>query len=125
MKNYIDGYAFPIQEKHVDKYKRIAEEIAEIWKEHGAIAYCEYVGENLKMEGIPTFPEMLNTSIDETVIFGWIEFESKEARDLAHKLVANDKRMTELVSPLMDPSQLIFNAKRMVFGGFQSLIESR
>ena len=48
--HYIDGFVFPIQRKHLNEYKKTAEKIAEIWKEYGALAYFEYVGEDLKLE---------------------------------------------------------------------------
>lgn len=122
MKKYIDGYAFPILSIHIDEYKRIAQSVADIWKEYGALTYVECVGKDLHFEGTRTFPEVLNSQEGETVIFGWITFESKETRDRAHKLVATDSRMTDLVAPVMDKDRMIFDARKMVYGGFQSLI---
>ncbi len=123
MPNYIDGYVFPILQENLDAYKSAAEKIAAIWKEHGALSYSEYVSDGLAMDGIPSFHSLLETKANETVVFGWIVFESREARDLAHERVSADKRMTALAAPLMDSSRLIFDASKMVFGGFQSLIK--
>jgi len=39
MANYIDGFALPIPKTHLDQYRRVARTVAEIWKEHGALAY--------------------------------------------------------------------------------------
>lgn len=122
MNNYIDGYAFPLAQKHLTQYKAAAEDIAHIWKEHGALAYIENVSDGETMDGLPTFPNLLTAKPDETIIFGWIIFESKEARNLAHERVAADPRMATLVAPLMNPSSLIFDVSRMVFGGFTSLV---
>ena len=102
----------------------MAEKVAEIWKEYGALAYFEYVGEDLKMEGTRSFPELVDAKEDEAIVFGWVVFESREARDLANERVPADPRMTDLVAPLTDPSRLIFNANRMVYGGFQPLVQS-
>jgi len=33
MANYIDGFIHPIPKTHLDTYKLVAEEVAEIWKE--------------------------------------------------------------------------------------------
>ena len=122
MTNYIDGYVFPIERVHLDKYKKAADAIAKIWKEHGALAYFEYVSDDFKMEGISSFSKLLRTSEDESVVFGWILFESQQVRDMAHEKVAADSRMDDLVRPLMDPSNMIFDAQEMVYGGFASLI---
>jgi len=122
MANYIDGYVFPVKSIHLNEYKAAAKPIAEIWKEHGALAYFEYVGDDLKMEAIRSFPECLGTKEGETIVFGWIVFESREVRDEAHQKVAADSRMEELIRPLTDPSDMIFDAKHMVYGGFKPLI---
>ncbi|WP_109435346.1 DUF1428 domain-containing protein [Aquimarina sp. AU119] len=123
MTNYIDGFALPIPQNHLDEYKHVAETVAKIWKEHGALAYFEYVGEDLMFEGTRTFPELLDAKEDEVIVFGWVVFDSKATRDLANQKVAKDPRMNNLISPLTDPSKMIFDAKRMVYGGFQPLVQ--
>lgn len=122
MENYIDGFVFPIPKIHLEKYKEIATSVAQIWKEHGAIAYHEYVGDDMHLEGTRSFTEVVHASADEVVIFGWVVFVSKETRDLANKNVPNDPRMHDLVAPLVDPSKMIFDASRMIYGGFKPLV---
>ena len=122
MANYIDGFTLPIPRDHLDEYKRVAGAVAKIWKEHGAIAYFEYVGEDLKLEGTRSFPDALGAKEEEVIIFGWVVFDSKPTRDLVNKRVAEDPRMIDLVAPITDPSKIIFDAKRVVYGGFESLV---
>lgn len=122
MANYIDGFVLPIPKNHLNEYKRVAEKVAEIWKEYGALAYHEYVGEDLKLEGTRSFPEFVNAKEDEAIVFGWVVFDSKATRDLANQQVPSDPRMVDLVAPLMDPSRVIFDAERMVYGGFEPLV---
>ncbi|MGN8224124.1 DUF1428 domain-containing protein [Gracilimonas sp. BCB1] len=124
MTHYIDGFVFPVPQKHLNDYKSVAEKVAEIWKEYGALAYFEFVEEDLKVEGTRSFTELVDLKEDEVIVFGWVLFPSKETRDLANKQVPNDPRMAELVGPLTDPERLIFDAERMVYGGFQSLVQS-
>lgn len=123
MTNYIDGFILPIPRIHLDEYKSVAEKVAEIWKEHGALAYFEYVGEELKLEGTRSFIEVVDLKEDEVIVFGWVLFPSKEVRDLANKLVPKDSRMTVLVTPLTESTRLVFDASRMVYGGFQPLVQ--
>lgn len=125
MKNYIDGFVFPLPRIYLDEYKRVAESVAEIWKEYGAIAYFEYVGDDLVLEGTKSFIETVDAKEDEEIILGWVAFHSKEIRDLANKKVPADPRMAALVAPLTDSKKLIFNAGRMVYGGFQPLVQSK
>jgi len=122
MSNYIDGFVLPIPTKYLVDYAKVAESVAAIWKEHGAIDYHEYVGDDLHLEGTRSFVDAVDAEEDEALIFGWVVFESKVARDLANERVAADPRMVELVQPLTDPSRMIFSADRMAFGGFRKLV---
>lgn len=124
MTNYIDGFVLPIPQIYLDEYKKVAEKVAEIWKEYGAIAYFEFIGDDLTLEGIKSFIETVDSKEDEEIIFGWVVFPSKEIRDSANKKVPTDQRMTELVTPLTNPEKLIFDASRMVYGGFKPLVQS-
>ena len=120
MSNYIDGFVLPIPRDRLDDYQRVAEKVADIWKEHGAIDYFEYVGDDLNREGTLSFSEIVAAKENEVIIFGWVVFESREARDLANEKVATDPRMIDLIDPLIDPSSPIFDAERMAYGGFKS-----
>ena len=122
MKSYIDGFVLPIPLKHLDRYQKAAEKIAEIWKEYGALSYREYVGDSMTLEGTRSFIDATVAKEDEVVIFGWVEFESREARDLANEKVPLDPRMKDIVAPLLDAEDLIFNAERMVYGGFKPIV---
>ncbi len=122
MHNYIDGFALPIPSAELDNYKKVAEQVAQIWREHGALSYNEYVLDDTTLEGTRSFLELANAQEDESIIFGWVAFESRAARDKANALVAADPRMVDLVAPLTDPARLIFEAGRMFFGGFRALV---
>jgi uncharacterized protein YbaA (DUF1428 family) len=123
MENYIDGFVLPVPRIHLNEYKSVAEKVAKIWKEYGALAYFEYVGEDLKLEGTRSFIEVVDLKEDEVIVFGWVLFPSKETRDLANKQVPKDLRMIKLVTPLTESTKLIFDASRMVYGGFQPIVQ--
>ena len=120
--NYIDGFVFPIQRKHLNEYKKTALKIAEIWKEYGALADFEYVGEELQLEGTRSFIEAVELKKDELVVFGWVLFSSKKARDLTNKQVPNDPRIKALMVALTSIDRLIFDASKMNYGGFHEFI---
>ncbi len=124
MAHYIDGFVLPIPGDRLNEYRRVVETVAEIWKEHGALDYLEYVGDDLSLEGTRSFTDLLGAKANEAIVFGWVVFESRKARDLANEKVAADPRMAELIAPLMDPSKPVFDAKRMAFGGFRPLVRS-
>ncbi len=123
MANYIDGFILPIPKAHLDEYRKVAKQVAEIWKEYGAIAYFEFQGDDMSLEGTRSFLEAAEVKDDEEIIFGWVLFPSKEVRDSANEKVPNDPRMAEIVAPLTNVDRLIFDAERMVYGGFKALVE--
>lgn len=120
MPHYIDGFVLPIPPERLDDYRQLVEKVAEIWKEHGALDYREYVGDDMTLEGTRSFPDLLAATEDEVITFGWVAFESREARDLVNKKVAADPRMAELMASLNTG----FDAARMGYGGFRPLVES-
>lgn len=124
MTDYIDGFVLPVPCDQLKTYREVVEKVAEIWKEHGALSYSEYVIDDSSLEGTRSFADVVYAKEDEAVIFGWVSFESREARDLANKRVAADPRMTDLINPLTHTSRPIFDAERMIYGGFRSLVQS-
>ena len=120
MSHYVDGFVHPIPRDRLEEYKRLVAAVAEIWKEHGALDYWECVGDDLHLEGTRSFIDLVAAKEDEIILFGWVVFESREARDLANEKVAVDPRMGEL----MAAADIGFDAQRMAYGGFQSFISS-
>mgnify|MGYP006156648019 CR=1 FL=1 len=118
--NYIDGFAFPISRHRLSEYTHMAETVAEIWKQHGALDYCEFVGDDMTLEGTRTFTDALKATEHEVVVFGWVVFDSRESRDLVNQKVASDPRMTDLI----ELSNSGFNAERMAYAGFKPLVRS-
>ena len=120
MTDYVDGFVLPIPRGRLQDYRRLVAAIAEIWREHGALEYREYVGDDLTLEGTRSFTDLTGATEADAIVFGWVVFESREARDLANEKVASDPRVAELMSA----SDAGFDAARMVYGGFRRLVQS-
>lgn len=118
MSHYIDGFAHPIPRDKLDNYKNLVSEVAKVWKEHGALDYFESIGDDMHLEGTLSFVDAVGAKEDEVVLFGWVVFESKEARDLANAKVPTDSRMADL----MGQYDTGFDPQRMAYGGFQTFI---
>ncbi len=119
MTDYIDGFVFPIPHADLSEYQRMAKAVAAIWREHGALDYQEYVGDDMTLAGTRTFMDATAAKADEAIVFGWVSFASREARDQANKKVAADPRM----ETIMESVDVGFDAERMVYGGFKPLVE--
>ena len=122
MTPYIDGFVFPISSKRISEYKQVAQAVAKKYYHYGAIEYREFQGDDLMREGTLPFPAMTDANSDETIIFGWIAFESRESRDHINTQIESDPEMADIVGPLMNPENPIFNPLRMAYGGFRPLV---
>jgi uncharacterized protein YbaA (DUF1428 family) len=118
LEKYVDGFLIPIAKDKVSEYREIAQKAGEVWKEHGALEYYECVGDDLDNEGMVSFKKAADTSEEETVIFSWIVFESREHRDRVNAIVMNDSRIKEMMETGPEP----FDYKRMAYGGFKTLV---
>lgn len=122
MSHYIDGFVLPVPRESLAIYQQAVAKVAEIWKEYGALEYSETVADDLSLEGVASFVEAAKAQQDEVIIFGWVRFASRQARDEANKKVAADPRMAQLIEPLIEGAKPIFNAKRMLYAGFRPLL---
>ncbi len=118
MSHYIDGFVLPIPRKHLDAYKRLAKSVADVWADYGALDYREYVGDDMMLQGTRSFTDCVDASASDIVIFGWVKFESREARDIANAKVPNDPRMADIIAL----SNSGFDASKMIYGGFRPLV---
>jgi uncharacterized protein YbaA (DUF1428 family) len=120
MGKYVDGFVIPIAKGNIEQYTEIAQKAGEIWKECGALEFYECAGDDLEVENMLSFKKIADASEEETVIFSWIVFESREHRDKVNAAVMEDARMKEM----MGSSELKpFDYKRMAYGGFKTLVE--
>ena len=118
---YVDGYVLPVPKKNIQAYRRIAQQAAKLWLEHGALDYKECVGDDLGTKmGVP-FPKHVKAKTGETVIFAYIVFKSRAHRDRVNAKVMKDPRINDMC----DPKDMPFDCKRMVYGGFKVLVNGK
>lgn len=118
MERYVDGFLIPIARDRVSKYREIAQKAGEVWKELGALEYYECIGDDLDIEEMVSFKKAAGASENETVVFSWIIFESREHRDRVNAAVMNDPR----IKKMMDSVPELFDYRRMAYGGFKTLV---
>ncbi len=116
---YVDGFVVPVPRKNVQAYRRMARKAGKIWKELGALDYIECVGDDVKPGKLTSFPQSVKLKPDEVVVFSWIVYKSRAHRDRVNKKVIADPRLASM----MDPKTIPFDSKRMIYGGFKTLVE--
>lgn len=119
MAQYVDGFIVPVPKSSLDAYRHMAQESGKIWREHGALEFRECVADDVKMGTLTSFPRSVQLEADETVVFSWIVFESRAERDRINAKVLKDPRLTSM----MDTKAWPFDAKRIIYGGFEVLVE--
>ena len=112
---YVDGFILAVPKDKIDAYKAITEIAGRVWMEHGALSYVECVGDDVPYGELTSFPRAVQATDDEVVIFSWITYESREKRDEINAKVMADPRLDQ------DPASMLFDGKRMIFGGFKEL----
>jgi uncharacterized protein YbaA (DUF1428 family) len=117
---YVDGYVIPIAKKNLAAYKRLAAKAGKVWRSHGALDYKECVGEDLKNQWGVAFPRAARAKKGETVVFSYIVYKSRAHRDRVNAKVMKDPRL----AGMMDPKDMPFNVKRMVYGGFKVIVDA-
>jgi uncharacterized protein YbaA (DUF1428 family) len=110
----------PVPKKHLPAYRRMAQKAGKIWREYGALACIECVADDVKVGKVTSFPQSVKLKRAETVIFSWILFKSRAHRDRVNAKVMKDPRLAEM----MDAKSMPFDCKRMIYGGFEVLVEA-
>ena len=116
---YVDGFVLAVPKNKLDEYRKVATRCGEIWREHGALAFRENVADDVKPGKLTSFPQAVDLQEGETVVFSWIVYESRAARDAINDKIMKDPRMAEMFKPENMP----FDGKRMIYGGFESLVD--
>ena len=116
--SYVDGYVLAVPRKNKSDYIRLAELSADVFKEHGALSVVENWADDVPDGEITSLPMAVQCEDGEDVVFSWITWPSREARDTGNKAAMEDPRFQD-----WDMSKMPFDGKRMIFGGFVTIVE--
>ncbi len=99
-----------------DAYLAHARQALPLFKAFGATRMVECWGDDVPDGKVTDFKRAVKAKADEVVLFSWIEWPSKEARDAGMKKMMADPRMQDMKMP--------FDGQRMIFGGFQPILDA-
>lgn len=116
---YVDGFVIPVPRNKLEDYKKMAAASGAIWKEFGALQFRETVADDVKPGEHTSFPQAVQLKDDEVVVFSWIVYASRAARDEINDKVMKDPRLAEF----MQPENMPFDGKRMIYGGFEMIVD--
>ncbi|MCM2503516.1 DUF1428 domain-containing protein [Aureimonas altamirensis] len=112
---YIVGCVLPVMAGKRERFIEQARQAAPFFREFGARSVVDAVGDDVPHGKLTDFHRSVDTRDGELVGFGWIEWPDKATRD------AGEAKMME--DPRMDMSDMAFDGKRMIFGGFDPVVD--
>jgi uncharacterized protein YbaA (DUF1428 family) len=115
--DYVDGFVVAVPTANKETYRQHAEKAALVFKEFGALKVIETWGDDVPEGKVTSFPMAVQRKPDETVVFSWVTWPSREVRDEGWKKVMADPRLQP------DNNPMPFDGKRMIYGGFQTIVD--
>ena len=119
--SYVDSFVIPVPKKNLKTYRRMSRTMGKVWRDHGATEYIECVADDVKPGKVTSFPQAVKLKPGEVVMFSWIVYKSRADRDRVNAKVMKDPRLKDMMS---NPGKMPFDAKRMIFGGFEVIVDA-
>ncbi|MEB2318409.1 MAG: DUF1428 domain-containing protein [Pseudomonadota bacterium] len=115
--SYVDGYVLAVPQANREAYRRLASEVADLFLEYGALRVVEAWGDDVPEGKTTDYRRAVLLEDSEKVVFSWVEWPSKQVRDEGSARMMEDERMKT------PPSNMPFDGKRMIYGGFTSILD--
>lgn len=115
---YIDGFVAAVPTASREAFRQHAEIAAVVFREQGALQVVECWGDDVPEGTLTSFPMAVKRKDDETVVFSWILWPSRQVRDKGMQAVMADPRLRPETNPMP------FDGKRAIFGGFEVIVEA-
>jgi uncharacterized protein YbaA (DUF1428 family) len=116
--SYVDGFVVAVPKANRETYVTHAKRAAAVFKDHGAEKVVECWGDDVPDGKVTSFPMAVKRKPDEAVVFSWVVWPSRQARDSGMKKVMDDPRMQS------KPSEWPFDGGRMIYGGFEVVVDA-
>jgi uncharacterized protein YbaA (DUF1428 family) len=116
---YIQGFIVPVPADKQDAYREVAEKFWPIARDNGAIEHVEAWESDVADGKHTDFRKAVALEDGEKVVFSWVIWPDKATADASNEKMMSDPRMKEM----MDPGSMPFDGKRMVYGGFEPIVE--
>jgi uncharacterized protein YbaA (DUF1428 family) len=115
---YVDGFVLPVPEGKREAYHALANQAWENFRKYGALRLVEAWGDDVPEGKVTDFRRSVAAEPGEAVVFSWIEWPSKAARDEAWSKIMGDEQM-------QPDGDMPFDGKRMFWGGFETILDER
>ncbi|HEX8840572.1 MAG TPA: DUF1428 domain-containing protein [Sphingomicrobium sp.] len=114
---YFEGFIVPVPQGNRDAYAKHASEFAPVMLEKGVRRMVESWDSDVPEGKQTDFRKAVDATPDEKIVFSFFEYQSRAERDAATEKMMSDPAMAEM------GKDLPFDGKRMIMGGFQSVVD--
>jgi uncharacterized protein YbaA (DUF1428 family) len=114
---YVQGFIVPVPADKQDAYREVAEKFWPIAHDNGALEHVEAWEADVSDGKQTDFRKAVALEPNEKVVFSWVIWPDKATADANNEKMMTDPRMEEM------GSEMPFDARRMVFGGFEPIVE--
>lgn len=114
---YVDGFVAAVPTANKAAFIDHARKAGVVFRRHGALKLVETWGDDVPDGEVTSFPMAVKCGPDETVVFSWVLWPSKEVRDAGMQKIMADPDMQPDVNPMP------FDGKRLIFGGFEMIVD--
>jgi uncharacterized protein YbaA (DUF1428 family) len=114
---YFEGFIAPVPENNKGTYRQHANEASSMFGDFGVQRHFEAWESDVPEGKVTDFRKAVDAKPDEKVVFAWFEYPDRAARDAANEKMMSDPRMEDM------GRNMPFDAKRMIFGGFNAIVE--
>lgn len=114
---YVDGFVVPVPADNRQAYLVMAQAAAPVFQKYGALRVVECWGDDVPDGKTTDFKRAVKSEQGENVVFSWIVWASKEARDEGMA-----KAMQDPVFKAM--KDMPFDGQRMIWGGFDVIVDT-
>ena len=114
---YFEGFVAAVPEANREAYRKHAADAAPTFLELGVKRHFEAWDSDVPEGKVTDFRKAVDAKPDEKVVFAWFEHADRASRDAFNEKMMSDPRMKEMGETMP------FDAKRMIVGGFDSIVE--
>lgn len=114
---HVDGYVVAVPKSNKESYRDMATKAAAVFLDHGATRVVECWEDDVKDGKVTDFRRAVKATKEEAIVFSWVEWPSKQAREAGWPKLMEDERMK------YDPANMPFDGQRMIYGTFSPIVD--
>jgi uncharacterized protein YbaA (DUF1428 family) len=114
---YFEGFIVPVPEGNRDAFAKHANSLSAALRDCGVRRQVEAWDSDVPEGKVTDFRKAVDAKPSEKVVFAWFEYPDRKARDAANEKMMSDPAMEEF------SKDVPFDAKRMILGGFEAIVE--